>query len=165
MERFSIPCVAGIIEKKVNGTTMILLQERWKENAVKEEGLVEIPAGKIRENENIFDALRREIWEETGLEVNEIQGEEEAGAYASKGYKVLDYMPFACSQNIQGNYPILVLTFICTAKGELLEKTNETQNIRWTPVSEVEAMLESDSDAFYPMHVASLRKYIHFLKK
>ncbi len=40
--------------------------------------MIEIPAGEIREFENIYDCLRREIHEETGLEVTYIEGEDEA---------------------------------------------------------------------------------------
>jgi len=32
--------------------------------------MIEIPAEKIREYESVFDALRREVWEETGLNIN-----------------------------------------------------------------------------------------------
>ncbi|HWR24081.1 MAG TPA: NUDIX domain-containing protein [Feifaniaceae bacterium] len=57
------------------------MQARWKEDAPSENGLLEIPAGKIRAFESIFDALRREIKEETGLSVTEILGEDGAQVY------------------------------------------------------------------------------------
>lgn len=65
MEKFSIPAVGGIIEKNVEGTDFVLIQERWKEGNNQENGLLEIPGGKIREYENIFQCLRRDILEET----------------------------------------------------------------------------------------------------
>ena len=64
MELFSKPGVGGIIEKNISGIDYILIQDRYKDDAKSESGLIEIPAGKIREFENIFDCLRREIWEE-----------------------------------------------------------------------------------------------------
>ena len=69
-ELFSKPAAGGIIERIIDGEVFILLQERYKGND-RENGLVEIPAGKIREFENIYDCLRREISEETGLEVTQ----------------------------------------------------------------------------------------------
>ena len=162
MELFAKPAVGGIIEKSINGIDYILIQERFKENAEREEGLIEIPAGKIREFENIFVALRREIWEETGLEVVEIKGENNISVFQSNGYKVLSYVPFSCSQNLQGEYPIMVQTFICTAKGEILDRTNETQNIRWVPLTELKEMLDNDKNDFYPMHVITLQKYLNY---
>ncbi|MGE5576286.1 MAG: NUDIX hydrolase [Syntrophothermus sp.] len=98
MESFAIPGVGGIIEKNIAGTDYILIQERCKTDAPAESGLIEIPAGKIRKYENIFDCLRREIWEETGLEVTEIYGEAEAKLIQSQGYKVLSYKPFSCAK-------------------------------------------------------------------
>ena len=160
MELFAKPGVGGIIEKNMDGIDYILIQDRCKDDAKSEFGLLEIPAGKIREFENIFDCLRREIWEETGLKVSDIQGEKDAIFYESNGYKVLSYTPFACSQNIQGTYPIIVQIFICNASGELLNKTDETRNIRWISLIELKDLLESNTNLFYPMHVVTLEKYI-----
>ena len=160
MELFAKPAVGGIIEKNIDGIDYILIQDRCKDEAMLEYGLLEIPAGKIREFENIFDCLRREIWEETGLKVTNIKGENEAIVLESNGYKVLDYTPFSCSQNIQGTYPIMVQTFICNANGELLNKSNETKNIRWIPLIELKELLERDKSLFYPMHITTLERYL-----
>ncbi|SHE53255.1 8-oxo-dGTP pyrophosphatase MutT, NUDIX family [Tissierella praeacuta DSM 18095] len=160
MELFAKLGVAGIIEKNVDGIDYILTQDRCKDEAILEYGLLQIPAGKIREFENVFDCLRREIWEETGLKVTNIKGENEVIVFESNGYKVLNYTPFSCSQNIQGKYPIMVQTFICRADGELLNKSNETKNIRWISLIELKELLEGDKSLFYPMHVSTLEKYL-----
>lgn len=168
MELFAIPAVGGIIEKSIDGVDYILVQDRYKKDAMIETGLVEIPAGKIREFENVFDCLKREILEETGLEVTYIEGEKEAIIFESNGYKVLHYTPFSSSQNIQGTYPIMVQTFLCKAKGELLDKTNETKNIRWLSLKELQTLIEDSESAFYPMHVITLKEYLirkNFIRK
>lgn len=159
-EKFSIPGVAGIIEKEMDGKCFILIQERWKEEAKSEEGLIEIPAGKIREFENIYDCLRREIKEETGLDVVEIEGEKDATIFELNDYKVLSYKPFAHAQNIKGNYPIMVQTFICKVKGELLKQTNETKNLRWVSLERLKEMIEKEADHLYPMHVHTFLMYL-----
>lgn len=74
MEQFSIPGAGGIIVREINGEDNILMQTRVKPEALYEDGLIEIPAGKIRAFESIFDTLRREVKEETGLDITEIQG-------------------------------------------------------------------------------------------
>ncbi|MGH4120365.1 NUDIX hydrolase [Clostridium sp.] len=160
MELFSIPGVGGIIEKNIDKIGYILVQDRYKDDAKTEAGLIEIPTGKIREFENVFDCLRREIREETGLEVTYIEGENQTIIFQENDYKVISYTPFSCSQNIQGTYPVMVQTFICKAKGELLKKTNETKNIRWMSIKELQDLLESNEKSFYPMHVATLKKYV-----
>ena len=161
MEQFMKPGVGGIIEQIIDGVKHILIQERYKDDAPLEEGLIEIPAGKIREFENIYDCLRREIKEETGLDVVEIEGEADSIILESNGYKVLSYEPFANSQNIEGTYPIMVQTFICKVKGDLAESTNETRFLRWVCIEELENLLENQWNMFYPMHVNTLRKYIN----
>lgn len=96
------------------------MQTRVKPEALCEDGLIEIPAGKIRAFESIFDTLRREVKEETGLDITEIQGENLSTVYKGNSYMVINFMPFSCSQNLVGNYPIMVFVFICKAEGEML---------------------------------------------
>ena len=160
MELFSIPAVAGIIERKINGSEYILIQERWKDGVNIENGLLEIAGGKVREYENVFDCLRREVMEETGLKVIFIEGENQSTILEGHGYKVLNYTPFSCSQNIQGTYPIMVEVFICRASGEVLNETNETKNIRWISLKELEQITRSNPEKFFPMHLAILIKYL-----
>jgi 8-oxo-dGTP pyrophosphatase MutT (NUDIX family) len=69
IEIFAKPAVGAIIEKVINNKRYILIQDRNKSNDGIETGMIEIPAGKIREYENIFDSLRREVREETGLNI------------------------------------------------------------------------------------------------
>lgn len=160
MERFSKPGAAGIIEKEICGEPHILIQQRFKADAPGESGLFEIPAGKIREFESIFDCLRREIKEETGLDVVEIENEKEAITYEQNGYKVLFYTPFASAQNLEGTYPIIVQTFICKVTGELVTQSEESRNIKWVPIRDLYHLLVNQDNLFYPMHVETLKKYL-----
>lgn len=160
MELLLKPGVAGIIEKVIDGSEYILIQQRFKKDTPLENGLIEIPAGKIREFENIFDCLRREIKEETGLDVTEIEGEKDSVFYENNGYRVLSYVPFTSAQNVFGDYPIMVQTFICRVKGEVLQSSDETQNIKWLSLKELKELLRKDESKFYPMHVLTLKKFL-----
>lgn len=159
-EVFAKPGVGAIIEQKIDNQDCILIQVRQKENGGTENGLVEIPAGKIREYENIFDALRREVWEETGLRVTEIQGEKDAVFTTVNGFQVMNFTPYCSTQNLSGGYSLIVQTFLCRAEGTLLEKTNETTNIRWIPRDKCREMLSDHMESFFPMHVNTLKKYL-----
>ena len=121
--------------------------------------MIEIPAGKIREYESIFDTLRREVREETGLTITQIKGEENLIISENSGYKTISFIPFCSTQNLSGGYSIMLQTFICEAEGELLDETNETINIRWEAIEIVENMLETNPKQFYPMHINALRRY------
>ncbi|HHV26649.1 MAG TPA: NUDIX domain-containing protein [Tissierellia bacterium] len=160
MEKFAKPAVGAIIEKDINGVSHILIQERYKKDDIPENGLIEIPAGKVRECENIFDALRREIWEETGLIITEIQGEKETVVCNCNEYMVISFNPFYSSQNLSGGYSIMLQTFICKATGELLQQSDESVNIRWISLSNLKTLLEENENTFYPMHINALKKYI-----
>lgn len=164
-EQFSIPGAGGIIIKKIEGKEHILLQERWKPEAPQEHGLIEIPAGKIRAFECIFDTLKREIKEETGLNVVEILGETLSSVYEGNSYKVINFAPFSCSQNIEGTYPIMVFVFICYVEGDLLPFSNEAKNYKWVLVDKVGELIYRNPELFYPMHVDTLKKYIKFILK
>lgn len=160
MEVFAKPGAAAIIEKRINGDVHILIQERFKDEVPAENGLLEVPAGKIREFENIFDCLRREVMEETGLEIIEIFGEKEAIIYENHNYKVLCYEPFTCAQNTDGYYSIMVEIFLCKAKGHILQSSDESKNLRWISLKELKELLLNYTNDFYPMHVIALNKYL-----
>lgn len=160
MEIFAKPAVGAIIEKDINGVLHILIQERYKEDDVPENGLIEIPAGKVREYENIFDGLRREVWEETGLKLTEIQGEKETVICNCNGYTVISFNPFYSSQNLSGGYSIMLQTFVCKATGELLQQSDESVNIRWISLQKLKTLIEESENVFFPMHINTLKKYI-----
>jgi len=122
---------------------------------------LEFPAGKIREYENIFEALRREVREETGLTITKILGEEEVFHTEVNGNKVINFTPFCVSQNMSGLYSIVLNVFICYAEGELLEKTDESINIRWEKVEEVKRMLQENKEQFFLMDITPLNKYLN----
>lgn len=163
MEKFAKPAVGAIIEKKIDGEKFILVQERRKENGGKENGMLEIPAGKIREYENIFEALRREVKEETGLIITRIDGEESSTQSNVNGNQVISFQPYCVTQNLSGAYSLILNTFICEADGVLAESTDETQNIRWEKADLIRDILKANPESFFLMHVNALKKYFELL--
>lgn len=162
-ERFAIPGAGGLIRSRHGGEEWILVQERDKPGAPAETGLLEIPAGKVRAFESIYDCLRREIREETGCVVARIQGEEEAVSVSLHGYRVLSYTPYSSAQNLEGVYPIMVQTFLCDVDGPPAEgftRSNESRHIRWIRRKELARLVREEPARFYPMHLATLRRYL-----
>lgn len=159
-ELFAKPAVSAIIEKTEHGKRYILLQRRQKKDGGETNGLFEIAGGKIREYENIFDALRREVWEETGLEVTRIFGEETCERGGVGGAEVISFEPFCTVQNLSGIYSLIMHTFICRAEGEPLQSTNETADIHWEPIEGVKQMLEVTPEKIFPMDILPLKKYL-----
>ena len=159
-ETFAIPAVGAIIVKHVGDEEYILVQTREKNSCDGTDGLLEIPAGKIREYENIFEALKREVWEETGLHITKIYGEEERQVLDIDGNKTILFNPYCITQNLSGAYSLILSTFLCEAEGELLKKTNETEDIRWMRRDELKVIVANNPEKIFLMHVNALRKYL-----
>lgn len=159
-ETFAIPAVGAIIIKHVGNEEYILIQTREKNSCDGTDGLLEIPAGKMREYENIFEALKREVWEETGLHITKIYGEEESCFLDIDGNKTILFNPYCVTQNLSGAYSLILCTFLCEAEGELLERTNETENIRWMKRDELRMIVENNPERIFLMHVNALRTYL-----
>ena len=134
----------------------MIIQKRQK--IISEDGLIEIPASKIREFENVFDALRREVREETGLKITNIIGENYQ-IIETKSYSTISVSPFCVTQNLSGGYSSILFTFICHGEGKLYDKSNESSDIKWIPVSELKSLLDNNPEKFFPMCINSLKKY------
>ncbi len=160
-EKFALPCVAAIIEKCENGKRYILMQRRYKKDDKNTNGLLEIPAGKIREYENIFAALKREIKEETGLDITHISGEEDAIIENVNGALLISFEPYLVSQNLSGAYSMIVNAFLCKADGELLLTSNESMDIHWVSIEELRDIVDNRQEELFIMHVNVLKKYLH----
>lgn len=160
MEKFAIPCVAAIIEKIVNNEKYILIQTRQKEDGAETNGMLELPAGKIREYENIFRALRREVKEETGLTITKILGEDRQISNLIGSNEVISYTPYCVTQNLSGAYSIILNTFLCEAEGELLTETNESQNIHWMKIEELKKIFKNNPEKIFLLHINALQKYL-----
>ena len=159
-EQFAKPCVGAIIEKTIQNETYILIQTRQKEDGGKTNGMLEIPAGKIREYEDVFSALRREVREETGLNITKIDGEERAVSVETDGITTVSFTPYCITQNLSGAYSILLNTFLCEAEGELLPNTNETEDIHWMSVNEVRRLVMEAPEKLFFMHINALKQYL-----
>lgn len=159
-ELFAKPCVGAIIEKTVGNEKYILIQTRQKEDGKETNGMIEIPAGKIREYEDVFAALRREVYEETGLKITRIYGEDQVTSCCTNNVTTISFNPYCVSQNLSGAYSIVLHTFLCEAQGELLAHTNESNNIRWAAISEVKRLVAEEPEKIFFMHLIALKKYL-----
>lgn len=159
-EVFAKPCVGAIIEKIIGNERYILIQTRQKEDGNETNGMLEIPAGKIREYEDIFSALRREVWEETGLKITKTYGEDTSVSTQTGDVTTISFNPYCVTQNLSGAYSMILNTFLCEAEGDLIESTNETENAHWEKVSEIERLLRENPEKIFFMHINALKKYL-----
>ena len=159
-EIFAKPCVGAIIEKTIDGEKYMLIQTREKEDGQETNGMIEIPAGKIREYEDVFSALRREVWEETGLRITSIQGENDVVSNQAGNVTTISFEPYGVTQNVSGAYSMILHTFLCEAEGNLLTYTDEAQNIRWEKIPNVKRLIKEEPEKIFFMHLNALKKYV-----
>lgn len=160
-EVFAKSCVGAIIEKVTDNGKYILVQTRQKKDGNETNGMIEIPAGKIREYEDVFSTLRREVWEETGLKITKIYGEDSLVCTQTGDVTTISFNPYCVTQNLSGAYSIILNTFLCEVEGNLIEATNETENVHWEKVSEIERLLRENPEKIFFMHINALKKYLN----
>lgn len=104
-------------------TNKVLLLQRNDGNNV-----WEIPGGKRENNENIVDALKREVQEETGLIINE--------------YKLVYVSPIF--ENHPVLKPFLNIGYLCLVDNSDVVISNEHMDYKWVSVEELANYLDND---------------------
>lgn len=160
MFEYCIHGVASIILRQINGEKHIIIQKRKKGSDSFESGLIEIPCAKVKQQESVFECLRKKVLVETGLKITKIFGEHSYETVNFNNYKVINYVPFFSSQNILDNYPIVIDTFICEAEGEPIIESKDAKDIQWISLRDLKCLFQENETLFYPMIVKSLKRFI-----
>lgn len=156
-EELYIPFVGAIVERETNGIKEVLVQTRQKKTDKKYSGSLEIPGGKFRAFEDVYESLKREVEEETGMRVTFVQGERDREDFEAGGVHQSLIYPYCITQTREG--PFIGLVFLCHAEGKPAKRTNETKDVRWIPVYELGKIVEEKPEKIYPAFLAPLKKY------
>lgn len=130
--------VRAFIERRKEYGTEVLIQIRAKSP----ERVFELPGGRLEEYEPLLEGLKREVFEETGLAITRIMGEETRISTNNSDTNVECLKPFAVYQTIQGPVDSMGVYFICEAEGEPLKDGDETENPHWVTLSELRQIVE-----------------------
>ncbi|KKT57758.1 MAG: Phosphohydrolase [Candidatus Amesbacteria bacterium GW2011_GWA1_44_24] len=159
-EALTIPFVGAIIERLGDsGEKEIIVQTRSKESDPKFSGTLEIPGGKFRAGESIYQTVRREVLEESGLEITLVGGEDETLHTSSHDMSSDIFHPFCVTQSPEG--PFVGFIFRCTATGTPASETNETKGCHWIKVSELKTVIETNPGRIYTPFLGALSLYIY----
>ena len=161
--------ISAILEKEENGIRKIFVQTRWKPNVSPTySGLLEIPAGGIEGYENVYDALKREIKEETGLDiVRVIDDFQSAVEYSRPNDSSFIFKPFICQQVLEtnGGLPWIGFVFRCVVQGEIKMQISEAKDPRWITIDELEGLLTDSPESIFSLQYTTLKYYVNCMKK
>ena len=155
------PVVTAIVRKKIEGIQHILMQTRWKP---KEDphysGTLELPAGHIYAYEDAHEALKREVFEETGLRVKVIEPDTRTEILTPRDDAAFGFKPFCAQQQLKNGLPWISFTFLCEVEdGEFTAQESETRNQKWIPEDEVATLVKKSPEKIFTFHLAALTFY------
>ena len=167
-ESLARPVISAILEKEKNGKRMIFMQTRWKpEISPTYSGLLEIPAGGINGYENVYDALHREVKEETGLDIVRIIDDYHSEIIQTRLHDSSHvFKPFICQQVLEtnGGLPWIGFVFRCEVKGNITIQKEEAKDPRWISLEELEKILIKTPKKIFSLQYSTLLYYISFMK-
>ncbi len=131
-----IPYVAAIIERQAaDGELELLVQTRFhKYGNLYYNGTLEFAAGTMDKlYEDVFTAVKREVREETGLEVTRFIDESRTEPVTTKGEDLIfGFRPFCCTQQLREGKPWVGFVFRCeVSDGEPQAQDGETKDVHW----------------------------------
>lgn len=157
--------VSAILEKTESGERKVFFQTRWKPIVSPAyTGLLEIPAGGVKGYEDVYETVRREVEEETGLHVvrfiNDFQSEITENRPHDKS-KV--FVPFLCQEVLEtiDGMPWVGFVFRCEVEGEIKMQESEAKDPRWLTIDEIKGLLENHPENIFPLQYPVLKYYIN----
>jgi 8-oxo-dGTP pyrophosphatase MutT (NUDIX family) len=157
-EPLYIPFVGAIIERENKGKKQIVVQTRKKKTDNKYSDTLEIPGGKLRAFEDVYETLRREVKEECGLTITLVKGENERISHKNRDDSSDLIKPFCVTQMKNG--PFVGLIFICEAAGTLVAQKNETREPSWINVDDLRKTVEKSPEKIYTAFLTPLKEYL-----
>ncbi len=161
--------ISAILEKEEKGIKYILIQTRWKpKTSPTFTGLLEIPAGAIESYENVYDTLKREVLEETGLKIEAVAGDWQSEVEENiPGNKSRVFKPFICQQVLatRGGLPWIGFVFRVRVSGQPKAQRSEVKNPKWITLTELENIINNQPELIFPLQFPVLKHYLNEMSK
>ena len=155
------PVVVAIVRKNINGIPHILMQTRWKpkEDPVYS-GTLELPAGHIYSYEDVHEALKREVLEETGLNVRIIEPDTRTKKFTPRDDCAFGFKPFCAHQQLKNGLPWIGFAFICEVEdGKFVAQESETKDQQWISENKIKTMIKNKPEKIFTFHIPTLAFY------
>lgn len=159
----NIPVVGAIIEREKNGVTEVLIQTRWKpERDPVYSGTIEMPVGWVEQYENVYEALKREVLEETGLTIIKISPDIKTKNFSFNNDSAFAFVPYCCHQQTVGGKPWIGFVFLCKVKDEEPNaQETEVRDIRWISKIELKELFNQSPEKFFTLQAGVFDYYLN----
>ena len=156
--------VSALIERTVDGVKQVFVQKRYKpQSSPIYLNNLEIPAGGVEPYENVYDAVKREVKEETGLDIIRFIDDDSTGVLENRpNDKSMAFRPFLCQQvtETNGGLPWYGFVFLCEVSGKIKMQTEEAKDPKWMTLVELKNFLETHPQNVFSLQYATLKKYL-----
>ena len=110
--------------------------------------------------------MRREVQEETGLQVTSFYPDIRTKIYAPKDDDCFAFVPFCCQQQLRGGLPRIGLVFICQVEdAEPVPHPQEVRDIRWMKHAELRQILTATPERIFTLQLGVLDYYLHYERR
>ena len=162
------PVISAILQKRDQGDLKIFLQTRWKPQVeAPYSGMFEIPAGGIESYEDVYNALKREVKEECGLDVVKVINDFKSDIEEPiAGDQAFVFKPFLCQQvlSTRNGLPWIGFVFLCEVEGEIKMQEDEAKNPIWVNLNELEEIIKNKPDKIFLLQLPVLKYYLKWAR-
>lgn len=163
MNDLCLPYVGAIIERSTSNGIELLIQTRWKPDRDPiYSGTFEFPAGVMdKPFENVYETLRREIEEETGLKLLKIKNDSKTKDYTTnRNDKSFGFRPFCCTQQLQNGKPWVGFVFLCEVDdSDLKPQETEVKDARWIKRDEMKLIFDETPEKIFSLELPAWEYY------
>ena len=131
--------VRGLIVRESESGKQLIIQLRKRAG---EREVYELPGGRINEYEKMVDGLRREIMEETGLQVKTICGEQDSVITAGSSFSMECIKPYAAYQTIEGPVDSFGVYLLCETEGEPQTAGDDSADVHWANLNDIRNLID-----------------------
>ncbi len=140
--------------------TRLLLQRRDRDvESVR--GLLELPGGRWRSGESPIDCASREVYEETGIWLTEIDGVAIDRIDANRS--IASIRPLVVVAGVDGGFPAVHIVLTATGVGTIVNESGVTSDVRWWQTEAVWDEMDRNRAGFIPSSFAALAAYAETL--
>lgn len=131
--------VRGLVVRNSEKGKQLIIQLRKRAG---EPEVYELPGGRINEYEKMVDGLKREIMEETGLQVTAVYGEKDSVITTGSAFSMECMKPYASYQTTEGPVDSFGVYFLCEAEGEPQKAGDDSADVHWAGLTEVQNLID-----------------------